>query len=457
MVYVKSKDGKALMPTSNAKARKLLKQKKAKVVSLRPFVIKLTYKTKTEYTQKLHLGVDSGYSNIGFSVIDEKKEYIAGEVKLLEGMKDRLCAKRSYRRVRRSRLRYRKPRFNNRVKSKKKGWLAPSIRHKLDTHIKFIDELKGILPIGKITIEVANFDIQKMKNPSISGKEYQEGDMLGFWNVREYVLHRDGHKCQNPNCKYKDKDKDNEKQILKVHHIKYRSKGGTDRPENLITLCSKCHTPANHKEGKFLYDWCMNGKKVRGFKDATFMSIIRWRLVNKLKSKYDNVFITYGYITKNHRIKNGIEKSHANDAFAIAKGTSQVRTSNKFEVIQSRLKNRSLEMFYDSKIIDTRTGEKVSGADLNCGRSTRNKNLNTENLRKYRGAKISKGQRRIRKQKYFYQPNDLVKYNGKVYTVKGTQNKGKYIALKEIKKVPKVELLTPYVFKKGLNWNYAVC
>ena len=454
MVYVKSIDGKALMPTSNAKARKLLKQKKAKVVNLRPFVIKLTYKTKTEYTQKLHLGIDSGYSNIGFSVIDTKQEYIAGEVKLLEGMKDRLCAKRSYRRVRRSRLRYRKPRWNNRVKSKKKGWLAPSIRHKLDTHVKFIDELKGILPIGKITIEVANFDIQKMENPSISGKEYQEGDMLGFWNVREYVLHRDGHKCQNPDCKYKDKDK---KQILKVHHIRYRSEGGTDRPENLITLCSKCHTPANHKRGKFLYDWCMNGKKVRGFKDATFMSIIRWRLVDELKSKYDNVFITYGYITKNHRIKHGIEKSHANDAFAIAKGTNQIRTKDKFLVIQDRLKNRSLEKFYDSKIIDTRTGEKVSGADLNCGRSTRNKNLNTENLRKYRGAKISKGQRRIRKQKYFYQPNDLVKYDGKVYTVKGTQDKGKYVALKEIKKVPKVELLTPYIFKKGLNWSYGLC
>ena len=455
MVYVKSKDSKALMPTSNAKARKLLKQKKAKVVSLRPFVIKLTYKTKTEYTQKLHLGVDSGYSNIGFSVIDEKQEYIAGEVRLLEGMKDRLCAKRSYRRARRNRLRYRKPRFNNRVKSKKKGWLAPSLKHKLDTHIKFIDELKGILPIEKITIEVANFDIQKMKNPSISGKEYQEGDMLGFWNVREYVLHRDGHKCQNPDCKYKDKDK--KEQILKVHHIIYRSKGGTDRPENLITLCSKCHTPANHKEGKFLYDWCMNGKKVRGFKDATFMSMIRWRLVNELKSKYDNVFITYGYITKNHRIKNGIEKSHLNDAFAIAKGTNQTRTKDKFLVIQDRLKNRSLEKFYDSKIIDTRTDKKVSGADLNCGRSTRNKNLNTENLRKYRGAKISKGQRRIRKQKYFYQPNDLVKYNGKVYTVKGTQNEGKYIALKEIKKVPKIGLLTPYVFKKGFNWTYGLC
>ena len=184
---------------------------------------------------------------------------------------------------------------------------------------------------------------------------------------------------------------------------------------------------------------------------------IRWYLVNELKSKHNNVPITYGYITKNHRIQNGIEKSHLNDAFAIAKGTNQARTKDRFLVIQDRLKNRSLEKFYDSKIIDIRTEKKVSGGDLNCGRSTRNKNLNTENLRKYRGVKISKGQRRIRKQKYFYQPNDLVKYDGKVYTVKGTQNEGKYIALKEIKKVPKVELLIPYVFKKGLNWSYGLC
>ena len=183
-------------------------------------MVKLTYKTKTEYTQKLKLGVDSGYSNIGFSVIDSKQEYIAREVKLLEGMKKRLLEKASYRRIRRSRLRYRKARWNNRVKSKKKGWLAPSLKHKLDTHIKFIDYLKNILPIGKITIEVANFDIQKMKDDLISGIDYQNGDMFGFWNVREFVLHRDGHKCQNPNCKHKDK----KGQILKVHHIRNVSK-----------------------------------------------------------------------------------------------------------------------------------------------------------------------------------------------------------------------------------------
>ena len=445
-------DEKPLMPTTNAKARILLKEKKATVKRLRPFTIQLTYETKTTYVQKTTLGIDSGYLNIGFSVVDEQKELISGEVKLLQGMKERLIEKSSYRRNRRQRLRYRKARFDNRKKSKPKGWLAPSLQHKLNTHVKFINFLHSLLPIHQTIVEVANFDIQKMKDDLISGKGYQEGDMLGFWNVREYVLHRDGHKCQNPNCKNKSKNP-----VLMVHHLVYRSEGGTDRPENLATLCDKCHTPANHKKGKFLYDWMVQGKQMKGFKDATFMSMIRWMLINGLKETYPNINFTYGYLTKNKRIEQGIEKSHRNDAFVIANGTTQKRDESPFLVTQSRLKDRSLEKFYDAKYIDIRTGEKVSASDLPCGRSTRNKKLNTENLKCYRGQKLSKGQRRIRKQKYAYPANDLVKYEGKVYTVKGTQNSGKYVALKEIKKVPKVELLTPYVFKKGLNWSHGLC
>jgi len=190
-------------------------------------------------------------------------------------------------------------------------------------------------------------------------------------------------------------------------------------------------------------------RRSEGFKDATFMSMIRWYLVNQLKELYEDINITYGYITKNHRIRQKLEKSHYNDAFSIAKGTVQLRDTNIKSVKQSRRNNRSLEKFYDAKYIDIRTGEKVSGGDLNNGRRTRNKNLNSENLRQYRGIKLSKGQRRIRTKRYFYQPNDLVKYEGKVYSVRGTQNGGKYIALNGIKKVPKVELLVPYKFCKG--------
>lgn len=447
MVYVINIDNKPLMPTSNAKARKLLKQNKAKVKELKPFTIQLLYKTETEYTQKITLGIDSGYNNIGFSAITTNKELVVGELKLLQGMKERLLDKARYRKIRRQRLRYRKPRWNNRTKSKPKGWLAPSLQHKLDSHIKFINYLYSILPINKCVVEVANFDIQKMNNEDISGVEYQQGDMMGFWNLREYILHRDNHKCQNPNCKNKDKE-----QILEIHHIKYKSLGGVDNKNNLITLCNKCHTSPNHKQGKFLYDWCMEGKKVRGFKDATFMSMIRWYLINQLKEIHNNINVTYGYITKNHRINNGIEKTHYNDAFCIAKGTSQVRSNMIYEVKQSRRNNRSLEMFYDAKYIDIRTGEKASGGDLNNGRRIRNKNSNSENLHQYRGQKLSKGQRRIRKVRYFYQPNDLVKYEGKVYSVRGTQNGGAYIRLNEIKKVPRVDLLTPYKFNKGIVW-----
>lgn len=448
MVYVISINGKALMPTSNAKARILLKNKKAKVKELKPFTIQLTYKTQTEYTQEITLGIDSGYNNIGFSAITNNKELIVGELKLLQGMKERLLEKARYRKIRRSRLRYRKPRWNNRTKSKPKGWLAPSLQHKLDSHIKFIDSLYKILPITKCIIEVANFDVQKMNNENISGIEYQQGDMLGFWNLREYILHRDLHKCQNPNCKNKDKE-----QILEVHHIKYKSLGGVDNKNNLITLCNKCHVPANHKKGKFLYDWCMEGKKVRGFKDATFMSMIRWYLIKQLKEKYNNINVTYGYITKNHRIENKIEKTHYNDAFSIAKGINQIRNDIIHEVKQSRRNNRSLEMFYDAKYIDIRTEEKTTGCELNSGRRTRDKKLNSENLHKYRGQKLSKGQRRIRTKRYFYQPNDLVKYEGRIYSVRGTQNGGAYIRLNEIKKVPRVDLLTPYKFNKGIVWN----
>lgn len=434
MVYVLSQTGKPLMPTSNAKARILLKQGKASVKTVKPFTIQLTY-TTTEYTQKVTLGIDSGYLNIGFSAITDKKELISGEVKLLKGMSDRITEKSMYRTIRRGRLRYRKPRFDNR--KRKEGWLAPSIQHKLDSHIRFINKLKSILPISKVIVEVANFDIQKIKNPDIEGKGYQEGEQKGFWNLREYILHRDGYKCQNPKCK-------KSSEILEVHHIKFRGNGGTDTPNNLITLCSNCHTSENHKKGKFLYEWQYTKPKLRSFKDATFMSMVRWKLIEILDCK-----VTFGYITKSKRIELGLEKSHYNDAFVIAGGSTQSRV-HPIEVEQIRRNNRSLEKFYDAKYIDIRTGKKVSGSELNCGRRTRNKSYNTENLRVYRGEKVSKGQRRIRTQRYFYQPGDLIKYENRVYTVKGAQNSGKYVALKEIKKVPRVELLEPYRFRKGL-------
>jgi hypothetical protein len=433
MVYVISNSGKALMPTKrHGKVRILLKQGKAKVVSNKPFTIKLLYDTK-EYTQPISLGIDSGYTYIGFSAVTNDKELISGEVTLLSGQSERLKERTMYRRQRRSRLRYRKPRFDNRAKPK--GWLAPSMQHKLDSHISFIDKLKKLLPITNIIVEVANFDIQKIKDPTISGVGYQEGEQKAFWNLREYILHRDNHTCQNPNCSNKSNDK-----ILEVHHIGFWKKDRTDRPGNLITLCTKCHVPSNHKKDNILYGW---EPKLKSFKEATFMTTIRWRVVNSLDCKH-----TYGFATKSKRIALDLEKSHYNDAFVVAGGSSQKRIEPIYYT-QVKRNNRSLEKFYDAKYIDTRTGKKVSGQELFCGRRTRNTNLNTENLRKYRGEKASCGRRSIRTKRYFYQPNDLVRYDNKVYTVKGTHCKGTRVVLKESGKSIKVGGLFPYMFRSG--------
>ncbi|KLU63086.1 hypothetical protein CEB3_c05060 [Peptococcaceae bacterium CEB3] len=427
MVYVLSQEGKPLIPTErHGKVRRMLKEGKAKVVKAKPFTIQLMYET-TEYTQPATLGLDSGYSNVGFSAVNAAKEWIAGELSLLQCQVERNKERSRYRRQRRSRLRYRKARFNNRKKPE--GWLAPSLQNKLDTHIRLVDKISALVPISKVVVEVAAFDIQEIKNPNIEGKGYQQGEQYGFWNLREYIFHRDNHQCQNPDCKNKAKEK-----VLQVHHIGFWKGDRTDRPGNLITLCTKCHTPANHQSGKFLYGW---EPKVKSYKPETFMSVVRWKLVNAIGCEH-----TYGHITKTLRIESGLEKSHVNDAFCIAGGTSQQRV-DPLQIKQIRRNNRSLELFYDARYIDIRTGEKVSGGELFSGRRARNINLNGPNLRIYRGKKMSKGQRRIRKTRYAYQPCDTVLFNNQKYAVKGIQNKGVYIKLKDLAKPVKTELVSP--------------
>ncbi len=107
-------------------------------------------------------------------MVSPQKEILSLEIKLLEGQAERNKERLMYRRQRRSWLRYREPRFDNRRKPE--GWLAPSIQHKFDSHIKIVNRLKSVLPITQTIIEVAAFDIQKIKYPEINGKQYQEGE-----------------------------------------------------------------------------------------------------------------------------------------------------------------------------------------------------------------------------------------------------------------------------------------
>ena len=305
MVYVLNADGQPLMPTNRyGKVRHLLKDDKARVIKRCPFTVQLLYKS-TNYVQPISLGIDAGSKHIGVSATTEDKVLYEADVKLRNDIVELLSTRRENRRARRNRkTRYRKARFNNRCKGD--GWLAPSIREKIDTHLTVIANVHKILPITKIIVETASFDIQKIKNPNIQGVEYQQGEQLGFWNVREYVLWRDNHICQC--CKGKSKDK-----ILNVHHIESRQTGG-DVPNNLVTLCEYCHDQYHKGNIKLPKDI----KRGASFRDATFMGIMRWAFYNKLKEMYPNVHMTYGYITKNKRIEYGLPKEHYIDARCIS-------------------------------------------------------------------------------------------------------------------------------------------
>lgn len=331
MVYVLNKDGMPLMPTERyGKVRRMLRDGKAKVVHRCPFTIQLLYETGNE-TQPVSLGVDAGSKHIGISATTEEKVLYEADVELRNDIVELLSTRRELRRTRRSRKkRYRKARFNNRKKPE--GWLAPSVRQKIQSHLTVVDKVCGILPITNIVVEVASFDIQKIKNHEIRSEEYQQGEQMGFWNVREYVLFRDGHKCQC--CKGKSKDN-----ILNVHHIESRKTGG-NAPNNLITLCETCHKKFHNKEIS-LPNGVKRGEK---FTDATFMGIMRWAFYNELKSRYQNVSMTYGYITKNVRIQNGLPKEHYIDARCISGNPTAKPLGYYFYQRKIRCHNRQIHM-----------------------------------------------------------------------------------------------------------------
>lgn len=394
-VFVLNMRGTPLMPTTPRKARKLLEQNNAKVMQRTPFTIQLLYATG-ETKQDVTLGIDPGYSYIGFSAVSDGKELIAGEVTLRRDIKKLLEQRSSYRRKRRGRLWHRKPRFDNRGKDK--GWLAPSIQHKLDSHIKSVDRIKSILPITNVVVEVATFDQQKMQNPEISGTEYQQGDLQGY-AVREYLLEKWQRKCAY--CGKTDVP-------LEVEHIIPKSRGGSNRVSNLTIACHDCNQAKGNQTAEEFGHPGIQAKAKKPLKAAAFMNIVKKKLVSILDCD-----ITYGYITKHDRIKLDLEKSHVNDAFVIAGGVDQVRSEYTYTITLKRRNKRSIQM--------NRKGFKPS----------------------------------IRRQRYSLQPNDLVSCDGLLCRVQGVFDYGKRVRLVDSvgtiinSNIKKVELIT---YGKGIQF-----
>ena len=305
MVYVLDSNSEPLMPCSNAIARLLLKQGKAKVKRRTPFTIKLLQET-TRYTQELTLGIDTGSKIIGSAVYNNETRDIIylSEIEIRNDISKKMTQRSKYRRNRRDRkTRYRKARWLNRKSSIKKDRFSPTMTSKINSHLKEINFVKSILPIKNIILETGSFDVRELKNPNINKWEYQKGDLYGYSNIRELVLSRDLYTCQH--CKGKTKDSK-----LEIHHIIFRRNGGSDDSDNLITFCKTCHDSLHKGEISLLN----NGKVKTKLKHATQMNSIRLQLLRKLPDSIE----TFGYITKQNRWKLGLSKEHYNDAIVIA-------------------------------------------------------------------------------------------------------------------------------------------
>ena len=300
LVYVLNSVGVPLMPCSPGKARRLLNAGQAKVMGRSPFVIKLLYGS-SGYKQSVTLSVDSGSKVIGVAATGNGKVLYASEVKTRSNIHEKMSQRSSYRRTRRGRkLRYRKARWANRRRPK--GWLTPTMRSKVQSHLREIEFVKRILPVTRTIIETASFDIHKIVNPDVSGEGYRQGRQKDFYNVKQFILSRDGHCCQK--CSGKKKD-----HKLHVHHIVFRSNGGTDSPDNLITLCKTCHDNLHlhsHAEKESLK---LQKKRKPNTADAVQVSTIGTYLKKSLSFEE-----TFGYETKFTREGLGLPKEHYIDA-----------------------------------------------------------------------------------------------------------------------------------------------
>jgi hypothetical protein len=298
-VFVVDAEGKPLLPTHAARARQLLRDGKARPYQMLPFTIQLIRRVENA-VGGLTVGIDDGAKEVGIAVVNEatQKVVFAGTIKLRQDVTRKMEARAAYRRARRSRkVRHRKARFNRR---KAQGWLPPTIRQKKDSIVRVVSDLQRILPISKAIVEQGVFDTAAMAaGRQLVGKAYQISDYEGR-NFREKVLWRDGYECQR--CGSSER--------LQAHHIQHKAHGGSNTPQNGMTLCERCHQALH--EGLWVLD-----KKPKHFQYPAHLQAGKWYLHDALLDLGLAVEVCLGWMTRDWRNGLGLEKSHVNDAIAM--------------------------------------------------------------------------------------------------------------------------------------------
>ena len=320
-VFVLDKDHKPLMPCGPARARKLLKAGRARVHKLQPFTIRIVDRSLADsVVQKVVVKVDPGSKETGIAVVREDEEETHHALYFINlkhrgaAIRDALTSRRQLRRGRRSRnLRYRAPRFLNR--SKPKGWLPPSLQHRVDTTLSWVNRLRRLAPVSGIVQELVKFDTQRMQNPEISGVEYQQGELAGY-ELKEYLLEKFGRRCVY--CAKSGVP-------LNVEHIVPKARGGSNRLSNLAIACVEC----NQKKGAKPIEEFLKGKpellaRVRKqlktpLRDAASVNATRWALFEALRATGLPIRTGSGALTKFNRHCFGVPKEHWFDALCVGR------------------------------------------------------------------------------------------------------------------------------------------
>jgi 5-methylcytosine-specific restriction endonuclease McrA len=311
-VFVLDTNRKPLTPCKPSTARKLLKAGKAKVFRLYPFTIVLN-KEVSDNPEPLTLKIDPGSRVTGLALLSGfTLLWVAELTHRGLAIKASLESRRSLRRSRRNRhTRYRIARFLNRTRPK--GWLAPSLQHRVETTLTWVNKLSRFAPINTIYQELVRFDLQRIENPEITGVEYQQGLLAGY-EVREYLLNKWERKCTYCGV---------ENVPLQVEHIHPKAKGGTNRISNLCLACEACNIKKGTQDIEaFLRKKPDVLKRVfaqakRPLKDAAAVNSTRWALLNRLKETGLEVNTGSGGLTKFNRTRLQLPKTHFFDAACV--------------------------------------------------------------------------------------------------------------------------------------------
>lgn len=334
-VLVLDKNGQPLMPCHPARARQLLRRGKAAVFRRFPFTIIL--KDRVGGTvQDTRLKIAPGSKVTGLAVASEcaRRGWTVLWAAELQhrgaAIRKAMEKRRAHRRFRRSRLRHRAPRFDNRRRPD--GWLAPSLQHRVDTTMTWVERLRRWTPVSGLSVMLHRFDTQKLQNPEISGIEYQRGELYGY-EIREYLLEKWGRRCAY--C-------DRENVPLTIDHIHPRSRGGSDRVSNLTLACVPCNQKKSNRDvADFLASDPARLARIEAWRkkplgDAAAINSTRWALWNRLEATGLPVEAATGARTKWNRAGQGYPKAHWIDAACVGESGSCVRLDPAMPPLQAR-------------------------------------------------------------------------------------------------------------------------